>query len=235
MNSKSKGSAANAVTVIAKDPAQQPGNLKIIGGSQSDAWNNLIANDTMRALWLKNSDEKTRDQQFSAAVAGLVGIAPNDELEGMMAAQLIAAHSASMECYRRAMIGDQSLEGRRENLTQANKLSRTFTELLEALNRHRGKGQQKVTVEHIHVHPGGQAVVGVVQPPGEGIARNQRNNPMQGKLPMQLSPKMRSPDESREPVQIAGDVERSLPIARRIVAGSTEGKLECLQARTLYG
>ena len=33
-----------------------------------------------------------------------------------MAAQLIAAHSAAMECYRRAMIGEQTFEGRRENL-----------------------------------------------------------------------------------------------------------------------
>jgi hypothetical protein len=33
-------------------------------------------------------------------------------------------------------------------------------------NRHRGKGQQKVTVEHDHVHSGGQAVVGLVEPPG---------------------------------------------------------------------
>jgi Beta-lactamase len=53
----------------------------------------------------------------------------------------------------------------RENLNQANKLSRTFTELLDALNSHRGKGQQKVTVEHVHVHSGGQAVVGMVQTP----------------------------------------------------------------------
>ena len=51
------------------------------------------------------------------------GIHPRDELEGMMAAQLIASHTAAMECYRRAMIGEQSFEGRRENLSQANKLS----------------------------------------------------------------------------------------------------------------
>jgi len=38
--------------------------------------------------------------------------------------------------------------------------------LLEALNRHRGKGQQKVTVEHVHVHEGGQAMVGNVQTRG---------------------------------------------------------------------
>jgi hypothetical protein len=88
----------------------------------------------------------------SATVAALMGIAPKDELEGMMAAQLVAAHNAAMECYRRAMIGEQTFEGRRENLNQANKLSRTYAALLEALNRHRGKGQQKVTVEHVHVH-----------------------------------------------------------------------------------
>jgi hypothetical protein len=73
---------------------------------------------------------------------------PKDELEGMMAAQLIAAHNAAMECYRRAMLGEQTFEGRRENLSQANKLSRTYAALIEVLNRHRGKGQQKVTVEH---------------------------------------------------------------------------------------
>jgi integrase len=112
----------------------------------------------VEALWLKQSGSETRDKQISAALAGLRGIGPKDELEGMMAAQLIAAHNAAMECYRRAMISEQHPEGRRENLTQANKLSRTYATLLEALNRHRGKGQQKVTVEHVHVHSGGQAV-----------------------------------------------------------------------------
>ena len=85
-----------------------------------------------------------------------------------MAAQLIAAHNAAMECYRRAMLAEQTFEGRRENLNQANKLSRTWAALLDALNKHRGKGQQKVTVEHVHVHQGGQAVVGTIERPGGG-------------------------------------------------------------------
>lgn len=92
-----------------------------------------------------------------------------DELESMIAAQLIATHNAAMECYRRAMIDEQTFEGRRENLSQANKLSRTYATLIEALNRHRGKGQQKVTVEHIHVHDGGRAIVGNVSHPGGGL------------------------------------------------------------------
>src|SRR5215471_15491286 len=120
------------------------------------------ANQTVQALCLKRSDPSTRYEQYSATVAALIGIGPKDELEGMMAAQLIAAHNAAMECYRRGMISEQTFEGRRECLSQANKLSRTYAVLLEALNRHRGKGQQKVTVEHVHVHAGGQAVVGTV-------------------------------------------------------------------------
>ena len=55
---------------------------------------------------------------------------PQDELEGMLAAQLVACHNASMECYRRAMIDSQTFEDRRENLNQANKLSRTYVTLL---------------------------------------------------------------------------------------------------------
>ena len=94
-------------------------------------------------------------------------------MEGMLAAQLVACHNASMECYRRAMIDEQTFEGRQDSLNQANKLSRTYATLLEALNRHRGKGQQKVTVEHVHVHDGGQAVVGNVTHQGGSMTKAQ--------------------------------------------------------------
>src|SRR5258708_24588659 len=93
----------------------------------------------------------------------------------MLAAQLLASHNAAMECYRRAMIAEQTFEGRKENLSQANKLSRTYATLLEALNRHRGKGQQKVTVEHVHVHEGGQAIVGSVE--GGGMRTKSKDQP----------------------------------------------------------
>jgi hypothetical protein len=124
--------------------------------------------DDSSSIALDYSDKEALDRQYGAAIAGLIGIGPKDEIEGMIAAQLIAAHNAAMECYRRAMIGEQTFEGHRENLTQANKLSRTYAVLLDVLNRHRGKGQQKVTVEHVHVHAGGQAVVGTVETPGGG-------------------------------------------------------------------
>src|SRR5262245_55804646 len=146
------------------DVSKLRGHLKVVGGSMSDDWNNFVANQTTQTLWFfADSDPEEIRRQRHAAVDALIGITPGDELEGMIAAQLIAAHNAAMECYRRAMIGEQTFEGWRENLSQANKLSRTYAALLDALNRHRGKGQQKVTVEHVHVHSGGQAIVGTVE------------------------------------------------------------------------
>ncbi|HJZ17653.1 MAG TPA: hypothetical protein VJ251_19795, partial [Stellaceae bacterium] len=100
-------------------------------------------------------------------------VGPRDELEGMLAAQMLASHNAALECYRRAMIAEQTFDGHRENLSQANKLSRTYAVLLDALNRHRAKGQQKVTVEHVHVHQGGQAIVGAVASGGGGEIRSE--------------------------------------------------------------
>ncbi len=140
-----------------------------------------------------------------------------------MAAQLIAAHNAAMECYRRAMIGEQTFEGRRENLAQANKLSRTYATLLEALNRHRGKGQQKVTVEHVHVHSGGQAVVGMVGTPGGGERPKSEDQPHAKQIAHASQPTMRRADSEREPVPVAGDAERALPATRRQITGRAEG------------
>src|SRR5262245_42308472 len=119
MSAKKPTADNKAMTVVANHPEDLKGTLKRIGGSKSDDWNNILASQTVRALWLKNSDEGTIDRQYSATVAALAGIGPKDEIEGMIAAQLIAAHNAAMECYRRAMIGDQTLEGQREYLTQA--------------------------------------------------------------------------------------------------------------------
>jgi hypothetical protein len=206
------------------DISKLRGKLKAIGGSMSDDWNNILANQTIQTLWLKNADAEEIRGQRHAAVDALIGIAPRDEFEGMIAAQLIACHNASMECYRRAMIGEQSFEGRRENLSQANKLSRTYAALLDALNRHRGKGQQKVTVEHVHVHSGGQAIVGTVErlpPTNSSRSENQHDARQITHAP---EPAMRSPDAEREPVPVARNAEWPMSDARRTIPRSTEGE-----------
>jgi hypothetical protein len=215
---------SKSVAMDANDPDGQKGTLKEFGGSRFDDWNDILTSQTVQTLWLKHSGPETQDKQFSAALAALIGIGPKDELEGMMAAQLIAAHNAAMECYRRAMIDEQTFEGRRENLTQANKLSRTFATLLEALNRHRGKGQQKVTVEHVHVHSGGQAVVGVVEPPGGGDHAKLEDRSHAAQIAHAPQPEMWCPlPDDRAAVSECGDGKWPVPDARWSKSGCSEG------------
>jgi hypothetical protein len=133
----------------------------------------------------------------------------------MIAVQAMAAHHASMECSRRATLHEQPFEAAQALRKAAANASRTFVELLSALDHRRGKGgQQKVTVEDVHVHPGGQAVVGNIATPaiggggdagksqGEPRALGQlAHSPLNGAV---LSP-LRGADAERETVSVARD------------------------------
>ena len=176
--------------------------LKALGGSPIDEFNNIVANQVIASLW-QHSNEEMRQQQYQAALTAMMGIKPADEIEGMMAAQMVATHEAAMECFRRAMLGEQSFEGRRENLNQANKLVRSYATLIEALNRHRGKGQQRVTVEHVHVHQGGQAIVGAIQ--GGGVSGQSEGQPDASRaITHEPCTPMWGSDPQRDAVPVAG-------------------------------
>ena len=68
-------------------------------------------------------------------VAGLTGIAPRDEMEGMIAAQMLACHDAEWNAVRYALAANKTSRLFRDYLNQGGKLSRTFAMLLDALNR----------------------------------------------------------------------------------------------------
>ena len=143
--------------------------IKGVAGSDFEEVNNFRLKQVLLSLWLAHcSNEDEKIEMFTVAGLMMSGINPKDEIEGMLAAQLVSCHNAAMECYRRAMIGEQTFEGRNQNLAFANKLSRTYALQMEALQKYRGKGQQKMTVEHIHVHSGGQAIVGTVEQKARG-------------------------------------------------------------------
>jgi hypothetical protein len=88
-------------------------------------------------------------------------VQPRDELEAMLAVQMGAIHQATMMMARRLnhvkTIPQQDAAER-----SLNKLARTYTTQMEALKRYRTGGQQRVTVEHVTVNAGGQAIVGAV-------------------------------------------------------------------------
>lgn len=200
-------------TIDLREEDKWKGDLKAVGGSGNDDFNHVVSLQAVHTAWYGNDDKEEQSRRMDAAVAGMMGIGPRDEIEGMMAAQLLAAHNAAMECFRRAMLPQQTFEGRKENLSQANKLTRSFAALSEALDRHRGKGQQKVVVEHVHVHSGGQAVVGAVSHPGGGGGSKPEDQPHA--LGYAPGTEVRSTDEERVPVPVPGDGKRPLPNARR--------------------
>jgi hypothetical protein len=106
------------------------------------------------------------------------GIEPKDELEAMLAAQMAAVHMASMTFARRLAHVDNLPQ--QDSAERAfNKLARTFTTQMEALKRYRTGGQQKVTVEHVTVQAGGQAIVGNVShaPGGGSLSKNPETTP----------------------------------------------------------
>jgi hypothetical protein len=100
--------------------------------------------------------------QVIEGFAAMSEMAPRNATEAMLAAQMMACHEAGLMFLSRATAGQyqDAIDG---DVLRATRLMRVFAEQLEALQKLRGKtGQQKVTVEHVHVHDGGQAIVGAV-------------------------------------------------------------------------
>lgn len=102
------------------------------------------------------------DALITQAIASLEALAPRDELESMLATQMITTHLSAMECLKRAALPEQTFQGRQSGLNHAQKLMALYLRQVETLDKHSGKGQQNITVEHVNVEAGGQAIVGDV-------------------------------------------------------------------------
>lgn len=107
-------------------------------------------------------------ERVNAAIASVIEIRPRDTLELMLATQMSAVHYLALEMSERAMLSEQSENGVDLNINRINKLMRTFTAQVEALNKYRNKGKQQITVKHqnVNVNEGGQAVIGDIKQGG---------------------------------------------------------------------
>ena len=133
-----------------------------MGTADSDFHQGLV-----RQIACLGSQKVSVDSAASNFVMAVIrSVAPRDGLEAMLATQMGAIHAATMMLARRFnhvdTIAQQDAAER-----ALNKLARTFAMQMEALKRYRTSGQQKVTVEHVTVNAGGQAIVGTVTHKGE--------------------------------------------------------------------
>ena len=83
------------------DLGEAKGELKPLGGSSRDKWNNRLTNLVASALPVSHKDIAAREEAASAVLSGIVDINPTDPIECTRIAQLVAANEASLSMYRR--------------------------------------------------------------------------------------------------------------------------------------
>jgi hypothetical protein len=187
-------------------------------GTGSGALTNVLLTQICRA---KAPQGNFTEDDVNAALAAVHGIAPQDEAEAMLAAQMVAVHTAAMQMLRQ-VAASQTISQQDSNGNLATKLLRTYSAQMEALARYRRRGEQTVRVEHVHVEPGAQAIVGTVThyQGGGGDAGNSERPHAQEPGPQMLGihalPEMRSADAVGESLPVTGrEGEDPLPDAWR--------------------
>jgi hypothetical protein len=147
-------------------PDKLVGQALVMEALASADWDflNGIVNQLVNAS-AQGQDIDERGLNFMLSV--IKGIEPRDQLEAMLAAQMAAVHVASMTFARR-LVHVKTIPQQDSAERAFNKLTRTFAMQMEALKRYRTGAEQKVTLQHVSVADGGQAIVGnVTQVPRE--------------------------------------------------------------------
>src|SRR4051794_14715226 len=175
-----------------------------------------LINQLLRAA---STGSEINESGINFMLSVIEGIDPKDRVEAMLAAQMAAVQMATMAFARR--LADAKTIAQQDSAERAfNKLARTFATQMEALKRYRTGGEQKVTVQHVTVNEGGQAIVGAVEA-GGGVPSEKRKQPNAKALRHAPVAPLWGKDQEREPVPLAGDAEREVPRSRRGVARST--------------
>jgi len=158
----------------------------------------------------RTSDGKYDRAKVNALLAAVEGANPTNEVQAMLAVQMVVTHELAMQTALRSMRVDQIPQFDSAG-NMAVKLLRTYTMQVEALAKLQRGGEQVVKV--VHVHPGAQAIVGNVTASasgatGGGGANETKHQPhAKGVLPAPSAaqmPQVWSEDAGREPVPVAG-------------------------------
>ena len=135
------------------------------GNTMSDEFVEVLLGKLIAALRpgsLESLDEAT----VNGALAILTSMHPQSELQALLAVQVIGVAFSGLRLLRQSQ----------QHLTQdyidiygnyAIKLLRLQNDLIQTFDRLQRGNKQTVEVRHVHIHPGGQGVVGIINPPGD--------------------------------------------------------------------
>jgi len=131
--------------------------MEAIGSMDQDFVNVLLTQIADASIQGRKIDE----QGLNFILSVIRGVKPKDQLEAMLAAQMATIHVATMTLVKRlAYAHNTMLQDSAERAL--NKLARTYVTQMAALKQYRAGAEQKVTMQHVSVSEGGQAVVGNV-------------------------------------------------------------------------
>ena len=107
------------------------------------------------------SGRKPDPVNLAFMISMVESIRPRDAIEAMLVAQMVSVHVMAMRCAHHLACAEDIVQ--QESAGRAlGRLARTFPAQIEALNRHRSKGEPAVTVQNVSVRDGGNAIVGNV-------------------------------------------------------------------------
>jgi hypothetical protein len=219
-NKPDNKSAKGVETVVIET---KPGSFKDIGGGESKNWNQRQLHLVVSALPIKLADKTVVAEVGSAVVSGVMDLKPKDPIEGMLTAQIVVAHEAALDMYRRAWAQpNEYFDARCRYLQMADRAQRTVALLSERLDRHRGAGQQSITVKHVTVNADNAIVGDVTQAPGGGPPAEIKGQPHA--LGHAIQPALWGENQERAALPIASDEKRTVPDARGTISRRPEGK-----------
>ncbi len=146
--------------------------MEAFGTTDPSFWEGILGQLANAGTHGRIGDER----ELNFMLSMVIGVEPRDQVEAMLATQMAAVHMAIMTFARR-LANVENIPQQDSAERAFNKLARTFASQVEALKRYRTGGEQKVTVEHVTVNEGGQAIVGNVSHGGRGASKNRRSTP----------------------------------------------------------
>jgi hypothetical protein len=104
---------------------------------------------------------------LNAAIAIIASVKPQTELEALLAVQIVAAGFAGLKFLQH---GQRHLEEAYITVYggYSTRLLRLQLDLIQALDKHRRGHKQTVQARDVHIHSGGQGVVGIINSAKDG-------------------------------------------------------------------
>lgn len=129
----------------------------------------LMISSILRTIIIEGDPKSDIKKRMTRAFATLAELKPRDGFEGLLIGQMITTFENAMACFSTALKNAKYPDYFFKFQNQGIGLMRLYSQQLETLDKHRNKGKQRMTIEHIHISNGGQAVIGDVTQ-GGGVA-----------------------------------------------------------------